>query len=84
MDCSDIQKVLEAEFGKPKGFQPHVLADVANQRLTIFLEDCSYYAQWIRGEDGDVAIYRANDDNRVVGAFLPLRKWNGQLPVEVL
>ena len=80
----DIQALLEKQFGKLKEFQPHVTIDVENKRLTIFLEDCSFYAEWIDGEDGDIAIYRAVDDGRVVGAFLPLRKWNGKLPIFVL
>lgn len=86
-DFDKMKQELEKIFstmGTLNEFQPHVSIDVANQRLTIFLEDCSHYAEWIDGEGADIAIYRAMDDKRVVGAALPLRKWNGKLPVFVL
>ncbi len=43
-------------------------------RVTIILEDVPHYGEWIKGEDGDVALYRAMDDNRIVGAFLPFNR----------
>lgn len=33
----------------------------------------SYYGEWIKGEGGDIDLYRSREDNRVVGAYLPLR-----------
>lgn len=65
-------------------FQPHVTVDVENKAISILLEDVSYYADWITGEGADMALYRANDGHRVVGARFPLRKWNGKLPVDIL
>lgn len=76
-----ITQKIEREFGPLRMFNPHIEVDPINKRVHIFLEDCSYHAEWIKGESGDVALYRANDDNRVVGAFLPLRKWGGNFPV---
>ena len=67
-----------------KKFQPGVIVDVANRAVDIFLEDVSFYAEWLKGEGADMAVYRAQDDDRVVGARLPLRVWNGKFPVEIL
>ncbi len=83
-DFDKMDKQLKTMFGKLKEFQPHVTVDVENKAINILLEDVSYYADWINSEGADFALYRANDGNRVVGARLPLRKWNGKLPVEIL
>lgn len=81
----DVMALIEREFGKiNRDFHPNVLVDTENKFVQIFLEDCSFYAEWIKGEGADIAIYRANDDNRVVGAMLPLRIWKGQLPVDII
>lgn len=74
--------MIEKEFGKPKAFQQHAIIDPENKTIAIFLEDCSYHAEWIRGEGADIALYRANDDDRVVGAMLPLRQWTGRFAVD--
>lgn len=72
-------------LGGPKEFHPGVIVDpIYGKAVEIYLEDVSYYAEWIKGEGGDIAIYRANDDDRVVGAYLPLRVWKGQFPVSIL
>jgi hypothetical protein len=65
-------------------FTASVVVDVENQRISIYTEDVPCYHEWIAGEDSDITISRAFDDHRVVGAFLPLRKWTGELPVTVL
>jgi hypothetical protein len=52
---------------------PSIYRDPENQRVTIILEDVPMHAVWVGNEDGDITLYRAMDDNRVVGAFLPLR-----------
>jgi len=76
--------LIERELGKLKEFQPYVLIDSESKHIQIFLEDCPFYAEWIKGEGGDISLYRALDGDRVVGAMLPLRKWNGRLPVEII
>lgn len=81
---NDIHELLIKEFGPLKGFQPHAVANTHGNCLQIFLEDCSYYAEWIKGEGGDIALYRAMDNNRVVGANLPLTKWNGKFPIDIV
>lgn len=84
MDENSIAQLIEKEFGKLKEFHPSILIDTKNKFVEIHLEDCAYYAEWIKGEGGDISIYRANDDNRVVGAFLPLRIWKGKFPIEII
>jgi len=69
---------------KPVQFNPGVVIDVKNKRVTIILENVPYYGEWLHSEDGDIAIYRAMDNHRVVGAFLPLRVWNGNFPVSII
>ena len=68
-----MKSEIEKLFGKLKEFQPHIILNSDDKTLTIHMEDCSYYADWIKGEGADIAIYRANDDNRIVGAILPLK-----------
>jgi hypothetical protein len=80
---NDLVKFIEAH--KPTGdFQPNVLVDPENKRASVFLEDVPYYGEWIKGEDGDIVLYRAQEDDRVIGAFLPLRKWDGVFPVSII
>lgn len=50
-----------------------ILIDDDNRALEIILEDCSMYAEWIKGEGGDICIYRAVQDDRLVGARLPMK-----------
>jgi hypothetical protein len=69
-------------FGKPK-FQQYVFVDVENEAVEMVLEDTEYYAEWIEGEGADIALFKAYDDNRVIGVRLPLRKWSGNLSVEI-
>lgn len=55
-----------------------VLADGIHGRcVSIMTEDVAFYAEWIKGEGGDISLYRALDDNRLIGALLPLRNWSG-------
>ncbi len=67
-----------------KEFQPHIMIDIENQLVHIFLEECESYSEWIKGEEAHVALKRAMDDNRVVGALLPLKNWNGKFPVIII
>jgi hypothetical protein len=41
--------------------------------VEIALEDVPCHHEWIKGEGADMSIWRALDDDRVVGATLPLR-----------
>lgn len=52
-------------------FTPDINIREDINRCEIILEDVSYYGEWIKGEAGDIALYRAIDDDRIVGAFLP-------------
>ena len=83
---NDLEKYILKLVGKKKlkKFHPHAIVDSKNKCISIYLEDCSYYGEWIKGEGGDIAIYRANDDERVVGAHFPLRVWNGKFPVDII
>jgi hypothetical protein len=78
----DLLKQLK--LGSPKLFQPSITVCPKEKRICVILEDVSYYSEWIKDEDGDIGIYRAMDDKRVVGAFLPLRIWTGDLPVSII
>lgn len=78
-----LEKFLK-DLGSLKNFQQHVVVDTKNAAVEVWLEDCSYHADWIAGEGADIAIFRANQDDRVIGVRLPLRNWNGKLPVDVL
>jgi hypothetical protein len=72
------------EFGPLRKFQPHILAMPEYGIVEIILEDAPCYHDWIKGEGADISIWRAMDDNRVVGATLPLRNWKGSLPVGII
>lgn len=69
---------------KRKKFHPNICVDAKNKMVTIYLENCAFYGEWIPSESADIAIYRAVKDNRVVGTRLPLRVWNGKFPITVL
>ena len=32
----------------------------------------AFYSDWIKGEGGDISLYRSQETNKVVGAFVPL------------
>ena len=51
--------------------------------VEIALEDVSYHVEWIKGEGADIGIWRAQDDDRVVGATLPLRNWKRSFGVAI-
>jgi len=57
--------------------------DAENKAISIFLEDTAQYSEWIKGEGADICIYRAINNDRIVGARLPLHNWNGKLPTVV-
>lgn len=59
-----------------------VLTSNEGQCVTILTEAVATHAEWIKGEGADICLYRALDDNRLVGALLPLRNWNGQIVAE--
>lgn len=71
----------EHKIDGPREFHPSVHVDVENKRVEIYLEDVSFYSEWIKGEGADIGIYKAMDNNRVVGAALPLNIWKGKFPV---
>jgi tetrahydromethanopterin S-methyltransferase subunit F len=74
----------ELKFKGPREFHPGVVVDPENKRIDIYLEDVSYHSEWIKGEGGDIGLYRAMDDNRVIGAALPLNVWKGKFPILIL
>jgi hypothetical protein len=78
---SDIIKQLG--INRLSEFNPGVLVDVDNRRVEVILENVQYYGEWLKGEGGDMAIYRAMDDNRVIGGVFELRVWNGKFPVAI-
>lgn len=41
------------------------------QIVQLFTEDVPHYGDWIPGEGADICLYRAMDDNRIVGCCLP-------------
>lgn len=78
------EKLKNIGLGEPKEFHPSIEIIPQVKRLHIIMESVPCYNEWIKGEDGDISISRANDDGRVVAAFLPLRVWNGKFPVDVI
>lgn len=56
-----------------------ILANEHGQCVEIMTEDVPYYAEWIKGEGADIALYRAIDNHRLIGALLPLRNWDGTI-----
>lgn len=62
---------------KKRKFRPSILIDQRVKCLDIILEDCAYYFEWIKGEGGDIGLYRAvyacedKKAERVIGARLP-------------
>lgn len=75
MTDNNFEKFL-AECGQKNTIS--VIADgIHGHCVSIMTEDVPYYAEWITGEGGDISLYRAEDDKRLIGALLPLRNWNG-------
>ena len=69
---------------KPGKFQQGALVRPEFGVVDVFLEDVPFFAEWLKGERADISILRAVDDNRVVGAHLPLRNFNGKFRVVIL
>lgn len=82
MKTMGIQDLLEERFEKP--FQPNILIQPNVGTIEIVLEDVSCYHEWINKEGADISIWRAMDDDRVVGATLPIRKWNGSMDIKTI
>jgi hypothetical protein len=83
----DFLKAFTTLLGKrkPRKFRPHVWIRPDIGTVEITLEDVSCHHEWIKGEGADSSVWRAMDDDRVVGATLPLRNWNGKkFPVQVV
>ena len=59
-------------LGPRSEFEPHLFLNGDGQCAEVFLEDVPQYLDWIPGEGGDIGLYRAMDDNRIVGACLRL------------
>jgi hypothetical protein len=78
------EQLKKLGLGEPREFQPSIEIIPEVKRLRIIMESVPCYNEWIKGEDGDISISRANDDGRVVAAFLPLRVWNGKFPVDII
>lgn len=51
--------------------------------IDIALEDVPCYHEWIKGESATCSLWKAFDNDRIVGATLPLRNWKGTLPVDI-
>ncbi len=68
---------------KPKKFEPHIEINAKEKYICIYLEDCSHFADFINVEkEGVSSIFRANDrTQRIIGACLPLRNYNGKFKV---
>jgi phenolic acid decarboxylase len=76
---------LISELGPRQCFNnPVVTVHEDAKSIEIMLEDVVYYAEWIEGEGGDISLYRAVDDNRVVGAWFPLRVYNGKICTDII
>jgi len=67
-----LREVLQIDIGRPTGAMPHLFVNEAGRCVEVFLEDVPFYGEWIRGEGADICLHRAQDDNRIVGATLPL------------
>lgn len=50
-----------------------VIKDEENGIVQLFTEDVSSYSRWLKGEDATTCIYRAMDDDRIVGVCLPIK-----------
>jgi hypothetical protein len=53
--------------------KPSLFVNEAGRCVDVFLEDVPFYGEWIKGEGADICLHRAQDDDRIVGATLPLR-----------
>ena len=48
-----------------------------SQSVDLILDTgVSYYGEWIKGEGGDICLYRCRETRRVVGVHLPLMRNN--------
>ncbi len=52
--------------------KPALYVNEVGRCIQVILEDVPYHGQWIPGEGADIALYRALDDDRIVGANLLL------------
>lgn len=68
---NELEKFLQQH--PPLPFRPHVLVMAQEGIIEVVLENASCVHEWIKGEGADISIWRAQDDNRVVGATLPYR-----------
>lgn len=73
---SAYEKAIEDWLSAPAGKYPPCLlldVDMPNNTVTLLLdtnEDC--YGSYIKGERGDVCLYRRRSDDLVAGVMLPL------------
>jgi len=75
-----FMKRMTAEAEKEaRKFRPHIWVQPEHGIIEVVLEGVACYHEWITKEGGDMSVWRAMDDDRVVGATLPLRSWNGYL-----
>lgn len=56
----------------PKQFAPSMIT-TGHGTVDVCLENVPCYHDWIGGEGADVSLWRAMDDDRIVGATLPLK-----------
>lgn len=56
---------------KPPMMSLHI--DEKNNSVELILDTkISYYGEWIKGEGGDICLYRDQETKKVIGCYLPL------------
>lgn len=67
---------IMALIGRPArvgAFKPSMFLNEDGKCWEIYLEDVPHHHEWIKGEGADISLWRAMDDNRIVGATLPYK-----------
>lgn len=70
----EAQSSLAAPPGSAEKRFPYLWVNEVGGTVEIALENVHCHHEWIRGEGADIAIWRAMDDERIVGATLPYRQ----------
>ena len=75
---------LETLKKQPRPFTPTVMVDNEHQAIEMFLENVSYYGDWIEGEGADICLYRSVDGDHLIGCRLPLTKFIGSFNISMI
>ena len=77
MNAEEFNEMLKNV--KPEKFRPLIAIHKDVGLIEIILDDCDRYGEWIPGERADACLFREEGTKRVVGALLPLEKFEDEI-----